>query len=66
MKNSNGSRTKFFKFYNCFFKKNIYAIFFSVKKKVKGEEKISMGEEKKLFSVKRYMQIFSYAVFLKE
>ncbi len=35
-----------------FFKKYIYAIFFSVKK-VKGEEKKSMGEEKKLFQRKK-------------
>ena len=40
--------------------------FFQRKKKVKEEEKKSMGEEKKLFSVKKYMQIFSYTIFLKE
>ena len=57
---------QFFKFYNFFKKIYIYANFFSVNKKIKGEEKKSMGEEKNSFSVNKYMQIFSYAIFLKE
>jgi len=48
------------------FKKEFFTLKYFLLESSKGRRKKSLGEEKNSFSIKKYMQIFSHAIFLKE